>query len=346
MKLLKFLGDYVSYNLQDSIHQTVLKRVGIAKQTILEIRTVMEDIRAERLGAVNVAFNIFEQAIVPMLSHNAETWLGIGRKTIKILDDIFFFFCRTMFRIGVGCPKASFYWESGFVKFENLILEKKLLFIFHLANLPLESLGRQIFDLQAEDRNLVSILNECQEHLDKLGLDVREVTKGKYKHKVKNYIKNLTKCQLLEEIRTYKKLDYDELSNQPFERKSYFSSLSLPKSRMRFRVASSFVQTVRGNFSRKYRNKSLSCPGCSNAEADPPVTNNSITSATDQSQPRITEDSGSVKPTKSRDSMSHVLVCPAYDDIRSSLELDPMDDEKLADYFTQVVQRRIDNGED
>ena len=148
---------------------------------------------------------------------------------------------------------------------ENQELEKKLNFIFHLANLPIDSLGRQIFDLQEEDRNLVSILQECQGHLDRIGLNVRELSKGIFKKKVKKYIKNLTKSQLLEEIRSYKKLNYEELSNEPFERKSYFSSLSLPKARMRFRVASSFVQTVHGNFSRKYRNKTLSCPGCSTA---------------------------------------------------------------------------------
>ena len=95
VKLLKFLGDYVGYNLQDSIHQT----------------------RADRLGSINVKFNIFELAMVPMVTYNCDTWMGIGRKTIKILEDFFHFFCRTIFRIGVGCPTTSFYWESAFLKF-------------------------------------------------------------------------------------------------------------------------------------------------------------------------------------------------------------------------------------
>ena len=166
VKVLKFLGDHISHNLEDSVHQTVLRRVGIAKHTIMEIRTVIEDTRAEKLGAVNVAFNIFELAIVPMVSYNCESWLEIGKRTIKVLDELFHFFCRTMFRIGVGCPKTSFYWQSGSLKFKNIILEKKLNFIFHLANLPVSSLGRQVFDLQDEDRNLPSLLSECQEHLD------------------------------------------------------------------------------------------------------------------------------------------------------------------------------------
>ena len=43
-KALKYLGDFLSYDLEDSIHQTVLKRIGIAKHTINEIR-------ADKLGA-------------------------------------------------------------------------------------------------------------------------------------------------------------------------------------------------------------------------------------------------------------------------------------------------------
>ena len=186
VKQLKFLGDFVGFNLPESVHQTVTRRIGTAKQAILEIRTVVEDTRADRLGAVNVAFNIFEQAIVPMVTHNNETWLNIGKKTIKVLDDLFHFFCRSIFRVGVGCPKASFYWESAFVKFENQILEKKINFIFHLANLPLSSLGRQFIDLQDEDRNLPSLLRECQEHIDAIGLNIREVSKWQFRQRTKN----------------------------------------------------------------------------------------------------------------------------------------------------------------
>ena len=189
--------------------------------------------------------------------------------------------------------------------FENLILERKLNFLWHLSNLSSETLGRQILDLQEEDRSLPSLLNDCQDHIDKIGLNMREVSKWKYKRKVKSYISNLNKNQILEEIRSYKKLSYDELSIQSFERKAYFSSLNLNKARMCFQVASCYVDTVRGNFSRKYRQKSLACPGCSEPPV-PPVQS----SETNQSQP---SDSGSSQSEK--DTQSHILVCPAYSDL-------------------------------
>ena len=106
---LKYLGEYISYDLADSVHQTVLKRVGIAKLTIYELRAVIEDMRAERLGSLNIAFSIWEQALVPMILFNSGTWVCISRKTLKVLDDLFHSFCQIIFRVSSGCPIPSFY---------------------------------------------------------------------------------------------------------------------------------------------------------------------------------------------------------------------------------------------
>ena len=44
---LKYLGDFVVTDLEGSVHQTVLKTVGIARHSILEIRAVIENLRAK-----------------------------------------------------------------------------------------------------------------------------------------------------------------------------------------------------------------------------------------------------------------------------------------------------------
>ena len=102
-----------------------------------------------------------------MVLHNYETWMNIQKKTIKVLDYLFHYFCRTIFRIGVECPKPSFYWESASLNFKNAILEKNMNFLFHLLNLSTDTLWRQIFYLQDEDRSLP------REHVDKIGLNHR-----------------------------------------------------------------------------------------------------------------------------------------------------------------------------
>ena len=83
---------------------------------MFEIRTVIEDTRSEIMGSLNIAFMIWETAIIPMLLYNSECFMGIGKKTIKVLEDLFHTFCRAILRIGTGFPIPSFYWESGSLK--------------------------------------------------------------------------------------------------------------------------------------------------------------------------------------------------------------------------------------
>ena len=80
VKLLKFLGDYLSFSLEDSVHQTVMKRLGVAKQAIFEIRAVIEDRRASTIGGINIAFKIWEASVLTMLAFNSETWISIPQK--------------------------------------------------------------------------------------------------------------------------------------------------------------------------------------------------------------------------------------------------------------------------
>ena len=324
---LKYLGDYLGFDLETSVYQTIVKRVGIVKQTTIEIRAVIEDTRADKLGPISLAFDIWEQAILPMLLLNSETWMMISKKSLNILDNLFHNFCQKIFRVGSGCPKASYYWESGTHKFSTQILQRKLVFVHHLANLPPEALGRQVLDIQVEKQ--VGLYKELEEHLASMGaLNLRDLTKWQMKRKVRSYINALSRREQLEEIKRYKKLDHSELSSEPFKRKSYLSSLSLENARMRFRIASSFVQSVRTNFSRKYRQTSLSCPACNDTRP---------TGSTNSSEADI--------PEPIRDSQIHIVSCLAYSDLRGE-QFDPKNDHMLAEYFRKVVQRRIENGQD
>ena len=63
VKVLKYLGDFLTSDLAESVHETVLKRVNIATLSIYEIRGVIEDRRARCIGGDNVGLNIFTQVL-------------------------------------------------------------------------------------------------------------------------------------------------------------------------------------------------------------------------------------------------------------------------------------------
>ena len=92
VKTIKYLGDRISNSLQESIHQTVMKRIGLAKQAVYEIRAIIEDRRAHCIGGINLAFEIFNVSVLTMIFYNSETWDFIPKKTYKVLDDLFLHF--------------------------------------------------------------------------------------------------------------------------------------------------------------------------------------------------------------------------------------------------------------
>ena len=199
-----------------------------------------------------------------MVLHNCETWNNISRKTFRILNNFFNYFFRSIFRCSSGAPKPNFYWQTGSLRVENLILQKKLVFFHHLSSLPVESLAGEVFKLQLE-KNIDGLVTDCKEHILKMGnTNPKEVSKYMWKKRTRLYVTEKNKNDLLEDIKGYKKLDYNELSKENFERKKYFFEQNIDDVRIMFKIKSEVLPTVRKNFSRKYRKQTLTCPSCRN----------------------------------------------------------------------------------
>ena len=275
---------------------------------------IIEDRRAAVLGGINLAFTFWDQAVLPMVLYNAESWCNITRKTYKILNDLFNTFFRSIFRIGTGTPIANFYWQVGAKKVENIILQKKLCFLHHLSNLEEGSLAREILEIQ-EENSYRGLFSECEEYINKLGRDkLRQMSKYQWKKEVRRFIEQKNEKELLQDIKKYKKLDHGEFEKEKFARKDYFHNLDLEGVRTRFRISSKMVPTIRKNFSRKYRQQTLTCPACSSLQGE-----------------------------KYLDTQEHVLtVCSAYSDLRNELNLG--EDKDLVTFFKSVLERRIDEG--
>ena len=314
VNVTKYLGDYLAPNLEDSVHQTVIKRIGLANHAIYEIRSIVEDSRATTIGGINVGYSIWEQAVIPSLTYNSESWLNIPKKTMKLLNSTFNKFHQSIMRIGTGCPMVNYYWQTGSLKVEFIILQKKLLFCFHLANLPIHSLGREFYDLQAS-KNLGIVL-ECKEHLEKIGIsDLTKINKYQWRKTVKRYIYDANKKSLLEAVKGYKKLNYEEFLSEPFNRKSYFYNQNLEAVRYRFRISSKMLD-VKANFPSKYRTTGISCPSCKHMKKK---TNNNVTQS---------PNNDSSIPAESL----------AFDDLRDNYDLSQ--DYQIVKYFKEVLSRR------
>ena len=135
---------------------------------------------------------------------------------------------------------------------------------------------------------------------------------------------------MLDNIKNYKKLNYNEFCKEEFGRKEYFFNNNLETVRILFRLSSRMLETVRGDFPHKYRRKSLICPSCRTEDARQRTNNQSV----DRS---VTE--GPI------DSLEHIkLDCYAFRELRSKFDLN--DDVELTQFFSAVVKQRKERGED
>ena len=110
-------------------------------------------------------------------------------------------------------------------------------------------------------------IEECCEFLRDIHIrekDIQIYSKSQWKNIIKDKIYEKNRCDLLEQIRGYKKLDYFTLSKESFKRKPYFTELTLAQSRLKFQIESKMTRTVRMNYQGKeeYAKELWKCWDC------------------------------------------------------------------------------------
>ena len=132
------------------------------------------------------------------------------------------------------------------------IIKRKLLFFHHLENLPSDSLVKEIFEVQ-KSLDLPGLVKECLDIMNKAGInDVESYSKNQWKNTVDKLCKQMNEDDLLDQIRKYKKLDFDELKQERCELKNYMASLNLHSARLRFKIRANMTPTIQMNFKSVY----------------------------------------------------------------------------------------------
>ena len=131
-----------------------------------------------------------------------------------------------------------------------------------------------------------------------------------FKRVVKQKIKILNKERIVELVKKkkYKKIKIESLSEEIFTRKGYLSNLNVSDARIRFRISSHMIQTVKMNF---------------------------------QSEPTYRDDLWSCISCGKIDTQQHLLYCEGYSSFRQDKNLSL--DADLVGYFKCILQHRLDN---
>ena len=191
-----------------------------------------------------------------MLLNNSECWQEVSDKTMKELDTLHLMFLRCILAVGVGsgCPIPSLFWETGSIRMKYMILQRKLIFLHHVATLPETPLARQVYEVLTR-LTLPGLVDDCQEFPINFGItQMDKFSKGQWKTMIKKHIRKLNKDEILTDMGRYKKLNNEQLRNEEFTRKQYLSSLNISSARLRFKIQSQSDAKVTSDL--------LACPGC------------------------------------------------------------------------------------
>ena len=302
----KYLGWYISgKGLSNCAEATIRRRIGNVKKAIYEIKTIIEDSRCQVIGGITTALTIWERSVIPFLLYSSENWTDMMKKSMETLTNLQNIFLRTAFATSHSCPIPILLFDTATLGMKLRIMKRKLMYAFHLEHLPVTSLANQVWILQ-KTHGLPGLFQEVSEFMVELGLDnLTNYNKQQWKVAVNSAIDERNHNELLNTIKSYKKLSFADLSKETYEIKEYVKSLPLSKARTRMRIRSKMVKTVKFNF---------------------------------QSDPEFARDNwqcfcGMI------DSQKHIeQTCELYEDLRLLHNLDT--DEGLVDYFDAVLLRR------
>ena len=121
---------------------------------------------------------------------------------------------------------------------------------------------------------------------------------------------------IISQSSSYKKINFEHLSEEKFERQSYLTNLNISEAHLRFKLKAKMTPTIQMNFpsDAEFASNLWTCSGCTdNAMGD--------------------------KVVGSRDTQQHGMVCLGYADCRENKNLD--DDRQLVTYFQHMIKHRL-----
>ena len=153
-----------------------------------------------------------------------------------------------------------------------------------------------------------SFVTECQSFLHKLGIqwnDPSSYNKYQWGKLIRNKIHVKNKSDILTQIRSYKKLEYENVCKEDYGMKPYLSSMNLSECRTFFAARSRMLRTIQMNY--KHNPEYI-------------ANNHKCFCGEDDHQ-------------------SHLTSCPSYSHLRDGLDLTGSDRD-LVLFYQRVIRER------
>ena len=192
----KYLGQILCANLSMSAYRTVKERENRIKGATLEIKSIVDDFRMQRMAGLVAAWELWERALLPSLLAGAGSWIGNIDDTVDLCNKIQNFYWRTILEVPISCPKIALQSETNMIDMKLRIWKLKCLLLIRLKNLDDDSLAKEIW-IEERKNNWPGIgrgVSKICEELKISDINTNVVTKKEVDTAIKNLqIENLKK---------------------------------------------------------------------------------------------------------------------------------------------------------
>ena len=231
----KYLGEiFHSAGLARSALETIKARAGKIKAVSYEIKSIMEDYRAEVVGGALCGIELWQLCALPSLLSSCSTWFEISPEAVELAEQIQLDFLWTLFKVLKSCARASLRSESGVLAIKYQIFKEKLMLLFHIRHLDETALANRIY-LQQLKYGWAGPVKEGKEICQELGIPdvtVVQATKQEFKVMVKEACRLKDEKELKENIVQKEKIQL--LKEEDCKRKYYIEKMTLSEARILF----------------------------------------------------------------------------------------------------------------
>ena len=259
----KYLGDIISEKgCQDSITETIKERVRKLRSKCDDIIQIAEAPLMSGLNKGSIAFKLFDAQIIPCLLHNSESWIGMTKKHLEVLQKFQDKFIRKVLRIPLSTPKAIMQYDTGLWPMEWRIKYRKLNFVRKTMLKPDSNIAKKVLHNEMLS-NINGLARECLTTCVDLKIDFLlncDVPKFVIKQAIIKRI-HLDNRRAME---TTKKVA-DRLSDDPSVN-SYLDTMGLTHCRLWFRYRARCIAGVKANAKRSYVD--LACRFCTTGSTE------------------------------------------------------------------------------
>ena len=166
----KYLGDEISEDgCVASISETIKERIRKLTSKGHDIIQICESPIMGGLGNSLAPFKLFNATVVESLLTNCQSWIGLNKSHINLLQNFQDGFIRSALKLADSIPKALLTWDIGLMPMKWRIAQKKLLFLNKLMKRDISNLAKQVV-YEEVITGTKGLAHECSQICDEIGI--------------------------------------------------------------------------------------------------------------------------------------------------------------------------------